>query len=93
MSSNVEKHGESFLETRETSTLPDEAPPKDQKLSPDDNNSPEVDVLIGSDENVNEAQANKETASVKSGEVAQQTPNNLSETTSPKASCSYQDFG
>lgn len=98
MSNNLEKHDENFSDNKtsdnQTPKIPEE-PSNEQKQSPDEN-PPGTDTMIGSDDNVNESQTNnnnKETASVKSGEVAQQTPNNLSETTSPKASCSYQDFG
>lgn len=87
---NKEKHDETFLDNKDNNSANLSEELNEPALSPDDNNSKEND---GSDDNVNESLPNKDTSSVKSGEAAQQTPNNLSETTSPKASCSYQDFG
>lgn len=96
MSNNKDKQEEIVLETTETDDTPktpEEASSSDPKLSPD-TNSQENEAVIVSDDNINDSQINKETASsTKSSEIAQPTPNNVSETTSPKASCSYQDFG
>lgn len=88
---NKDRNDENYIDNNDVK-LQEEATSKDNSKSPDENPKENETIIIGSDDNINDQQQ-KETSSIKSGEAAQQTPNNLSETTSPKASCSYQDFG
>lgn len=78
-------------DTKEESVF---SPPEDTstcsaKASPE---NPPREEDANSEENI-DTNPTKETSSIKSNDATQATGNNLSGGTSPKASCSYQDFG
>lgn len=92
MSNNSsEKTKETVPDSKEESVLspPDDATTCSAKASPE---NPPKDEEVNSEENI-DTNPTKETSSIKSNDATQATGNNLSGGTSPKASCSYQDFG